>query len=405
MHTKSSIEKTKTKSRLIKFSYVLFTALLIFPLFQYHVSIFGYIGVAGLFVNDTLGLASNLEIFARGEDLNYLGILGVLLLYYPSYYIGNLFNLLINVSLLLISAHYFLKTLKCMDIDISQKKLTIIFVFIVFNFYLLEVLLYPNKEIPLIALTNMFFYQAIIRNNKALIFAIIIAALLIRDGHGVILAATYLLILFAKPVVLSRPILVLLSIFCFFSFISIKLIAELDFLGEYNYVLQRNINLVENPDSVLSNSILNDLPSYIAFPTKVFNHFIGSVLRPQFFDLNSRLYLHGIGLWQNGLAIFLGIIFSFKILLKSSEFKSDIILAAFSVVFCLLVVSAGSYTQARYLLPYIFWLVVFPIYFLRTDTLLIFSLSCIVFSILLFLTGYGSQIPLGIDVAPVPYFE
>jgi hypothetical protein len=391
------------KSYIASFAYLVVLAVLALPFVQYHVSAIGYLGVGGLFVNDTLGMESNLLRFAKGDDINYLGIIGVLLLYYPSYYLGNIFNLIINLVMLFVAANYFIKTLLHFRICVNKNIILLLNIAVIFNFYLYEILLYPNKEIPLIALTNAFLYYSLAKKNKLLIISSILAALLVRDGHGLILAATYFIILLFQSIIYKTPIKILLFIYLLLSFVSIKILAELNILGDYNYILNRNIDLVNNSESVLSGSILNTLPNYLSFPIKVFNHFAGSALRPQYFDINNRLYLHGVGLWQNGLIIFIGMIGCFKVLLNPLKYNRNFILIAFVILLALLMVSAGSYTQARYLFPYIFWLLFFSLYIFRIDVLVISTLMIIIISALLIYTGYGSQVPTGIDIAPIPY--
>ncbi len=386
----------------IKFGCYLLVVAMIIPLLQHHVAIFGYFGLGGLFVNDSLGMASNLLLFAQGEDIKYTGILGVLFIYYPSYYFGGLYNLVINCTMLSLATLFFLKTLFATGICATKRHISFLFFIVIANFYIIEVLFYPNKEIPLIFLTNVFLYYAIIQKAKLVSFVILLLSLLVRDAHGIMLLLIYSFIFFAPHLIVRHPIRILFVIFSLFCLISIRIISELQLLGDFNYILDRNIALANNPDSALSDSILNTLPSYVSFPIKVFNNAVGSALRPQFFDSNDRLYLHGIGLWQLGLVILFGGM-TWLYLLFKARITTEAISIGFSILLAFLVVSAGSYTQARYLLPFIYWLAVVPIIYIRLTFLIGMVSTLTLITLALSVLGYGAPIPLGIDVDPMFY--
>jgi hypothetical protein len=362
-------------------------------------------GGGGLFVMDALGLQENIALFESGVDGNYLGILGVLTLYSPSYYFGNAYCYIVNVCLLSFAAFFFLKTILTLGIKLGFERVYLIFAIVICNFYLLEVLFYPNKEIPLIFLTNAFIYYVIVRQNTLLVLMILLLSFLIRDGHGVILTLTYFAITFFRVTLTKHPLWILFFVFILFSILSLDLIAGLDILGDYNYVLTRNINLASNPDSVLSESILTGLPSYFAFPIKVFNHFVGSVLRPQIIDGNDRLYFSGVALWQNGMIIFLGMSSWLFILYHSKKWGDNVMIIGVTLTLGLLLISAGSYTQARYLMPYMFWLTAGFVMTLKLHQIVVASLALLILAAFLFFMGYGSLIPIGVDIDKIPYCE
>ena len=368
-------------------------------LFQNHVAIFGHIGFGGLFVNDTLGMEENLKRFAEDSDGNFTGIYGVMLLYYPSFYLTRAYTLFVNVTFLIFAAIYFLETLFKLRVRLSLEKVILIFVIILSNLYILQVLYFPNKEIPLILLTNLFLYHFVINKKYTLIFIIILITLFIRDGHALILTLTFILATLFNEFIKRKPIVFLILILALFSILSLEVIGSIGILGEYNYILDRNLDLANNPDSVVSSSILNTVPVYIAYPMKVINHFISSAIRPQFIDINNRVYVAGLGLWQNGIIILLGIS-SWIHLIRRNE-NSNIVIIGAIIILGLLLISVGSFTQPRYMMPYIFWLAAGIVLILDIKKIIIFVLIIFLISLLFLFLNLGVPvIPEGFDLHP-----
>ena len=305
----------------------------------------------------------------------------------------------VNFIHLLFSCFFFIKTLPRLQLQLTCSQVYAVFCTVMLNFYILGVMLHPNKEIPLIFLTNMFVYYAVI--NKKLVIPMLVIAIsaTFRDAYSLIL----LLTLFAlnikaiNELFYRKPYLMSTAVIVFFSLVGLNEIAKLNLLSDYNYILERNISVGSE-----SGSVLNELPTYQSFPLKLINNLFGSALRPQFIDLNGRFNFIGIGLWQFGLILMLGILSWFYLLGKNQNCKylSKIALLIF---ICLLFVSFGSLTQPRYMVPYIFWLAAGFVSILKFDLILIIFLGIILLSAVFSLIGLGALTPGGIDV--YPYFN
>jgi hypothetical protein len=379
------------KNSLKIFACLLITVSFCVPFIQNHVTIFGYQGFGGMFVNDSLGMEDTLRRFVEDPDGVFSTVYGVMFLYSPSYYLSHVYNLIVNLLLLTFAANFFLKTLSELDIKLSPRKIMLIMTIVVFNFYILEVLYFPNKEIPLILLTNAFLYYFIVQRRTVIVFSILVLTLFIRDGHGLVLTLTFFSLTFFRGYLLRKPYFFLLSIFILFSILSIDVIESIGILGDYNYILARNVSLATDADG----SLLTGAPVYISYALKVVNHYISSAVRPQFIDLNDRIYIVGIGLWQNGVVIFLGISSWLYLIRQQENYK--IVAIGVAIILGMLFISVGTFTQPRYMMPYIFWLTTGFVFLLDLKKILILVLGIFLVSVLFTLLNLGVPIPLGID--------
>lgn len=383
----------------LAFFFILLLPILL-PAFQFHVSFVGHMGLGSLFVPDTLGMQGSLyNVVEQGIELKYRTIFGVVLLYYPSYWLGNMYCYFVNCILLLFSCFFFIKTLPRLQLQLTCSQVYAVFCTVMLNFYILGVMLHPNKEIPLIFLTNVFVYYAVIKNKILLPMLVIAISATFRDAYSLIL----LLSLFALNIKVihgifhRRPYLTSIAVIVFFSLVGLKEIAKLNLLSDYNYILERNISVGSE-----SGSALNELPTYQSFPLKFINNLFGSALRPQFIDLNGRFNFIGIGLWQFGVTLMLGIL-SWFYLLGRNQNRRHLSKIALLILICLLFVSFGSLTQPRYMAPYMFWLAAGFVSILKFELILIIFLGIILLSTVFSLIGFGALIPAGIDV--YPYFN
>lgn len=391
--------QTTVQSRKLKiiFGLAIFLLTVAFLPFQNHVDIIGYAGFGGLFINDTLGMESNIHGFLEGLDVDYSSIYGVMILYFPSYYLGNVWNLILNFLLLIIANHFFIKTIDLINIKMNNNKIYVIYFIIISNIYILSCMYYPNKEIPLIAITNAFIYCLISDQKIYKLIFIIVLSYYIRDGYAFILSLTYAFTYIYKILKINSAFYILLIPTILFSFLSLEFIASLEILGQYDYAIQRNLFISKYLNSTISESIINKVPIYFGYPIKVINHIFGLALRPQYMDLNDRVYLAGIGLWQNGVIILMGVL-AWLYLMKSNNNFLKII--GIFIVMGLLSISVGSFTQARYMMPYIFWLTLGFVFILDLNNIILCYLVLFLIAALLFFAGFGAPIPLGIDVHP-----
>ncbi|EOX4283936.1 hypothetical protein ACPF4P_003223 [Vibrio cholerae] len=377
---------------------IIFTALffsILTYVIQFHVDILGYMGMSGLFIPDTLSMQSSIMRAVNfGIDGSYRTIIGVLYLYYPSYWLGHYYCYIVNMSMLWMSVFFFLKTLQVIKLPLSKQDLSIVLFSVFFNFYIIGAFLHPNKEIPLILLTNIFIYKLVSNSKLFSLLSIIFIVFLFRDAYAIILLATLFFIRtrFVFSLLCRNPLVIFIVIVVFISFFDLKYISSLGVLREYNYILERNSDI-----SVGESSLVSLIPSQLRYFVKVWNNLFGSALRPQPLDLNGRLNFIGLGLWQFGVLLFFGSISLFGILCRKSNFDYlNIISIAFFI--CALFVSFGSLTQARYLMPYMFWLSMGTIHFFRKDILIILFFILLICVFFMYVLGFGMAVPLGIDI-------
>jgi len=366
-------------------------------LFQYHVGLFGYMGFGGLFVNDAVAMHRTINEILCGAEIDSRTIFGVYFIYSPSFYLGPIYNYIINCGMLIAATLVFNQLVNEISPNLSRSRF-IFSLFLVFsNLYLLSILLHPNKEIPLILLTNSFVYFAICKRNILSTVVIITLVALFRDAYAIILLIACF---FLWPKVIlhafkRNPKLIYILIIILLSLFDLRAIVKLNLLGNYSYILERNINYGDSLDSILGR-----LPIFLHFPLKLLNNSVSSALRPQFIDLNDRIYVVGIGLWQFGIILSLGISSIVAFYWKNRRPVGSYSKVLLFVVLSLLSVSFGSFTQARYMMPSIYLLTLVVARNFRTD-LFIIAVGIIFFlGILLFFLGLGVSVPLGIDSYP-----
>uniref|UniRef100_UPI0040474EE6 hypothetical protein n=1 Tax=Algoriphagus sp. TaxID=1872435 RepID=UPI0040474EE6 len=379
---------------LINFCLILLFISIFIPLIQYHIQFFGYFGISGVFVNDTQSYWGNLVRFHDGVEDNYYTLIGVLVLYYPAYYFGWIYCYLINFTLLFLSCNYFLKTTKILDLRLSNSKLISIYLLIVFNFYLWGILFFPNKEIPLIFLTNLLIY--LITTKKKFVFQIFIIFLIFffRDGFAFILMVSILAVNFFKKRLLDNPFKYLFFFISFLMFFSLETLSALGFLGDYQYVIDRNI-AYESESRFASN-----LPYFLSFLINLFNNSIIYAFRAQLFDLDYRFYFHGIGLWQFAVLLSLGL-FSFIFILKKINYNIDnssLFSIAYIVIISYILLCTSSYPQVRYMMPFVFWLSTASLFFLDLKKVILIFIFLFFIAIFLILIGLSHRLGSGLDI-------
>lgn len=387
--------KIKT-NKLVFLAFSFFSGVI--ALFQFHIGIFGYIGIGGMFVPDSLGMQHTINLVSQGVSINYRTILGVLFLYYPSVWLGFFYSFFINCTLLYFACHLFLKTIERTDINLSRLQIYLVFFVVSFNFYICSVLFHPNKEIPLIFLTNAFIYFAVAKQRISFSLVTISIVAMFRDAYALILLFA-LIAVNVKTVARSfyrRPYLITTTTFILLSFFSIETLSSLNILPPLlGYVLDRNIAYGEQV-----NSILGALPSYLSYSLKLINNLSNGALRPQFLDLNGRVYFTGIGLWQFGVTSLLGM-FGWIYAIRRQQNNIYVSNLALVLIACFFLISVGTFTQPRYLMPHIFWLAAGMIRTFRPEQLLMLFSAFFLISQIFSFMGLGVLVPQGFDIYPL----
>lgn len=363
---------------------------------QTHLPAFDYIGLSGFYVADTLAMQSSLFEFVQDDSVKSVGTLGVYIIYYMSYYFGNLYNLFINIFFLLVSAHYFYKI--CEKLNVSGKSRCLAIGFIYSNLYLISILFHPNKEISLIMLTNIYIYIILSSNN--LLYCIIIGLLtaIVRDAYGASLILFSIILFIDKSCrgIFTRNFFVTsIAMGAIFSLVTIDLVTLLPVGNLLLGIISRNVEYGEGLESVLSG-----LPSYLSFLLKVANNYASGALRPQLLDINLRLNIVGIGLWQLGLLVLIGLPSIFKIRVSDEKLNYEWRRISMFAMFVLFIISFGSFTQPRYMFPLINILSLAFVHQFGARVRASYYLFVILLVLIFYISGLGVSLPEVNDLYP-----
>jgi hypothetical protein len=380
------------KKSLTQFSFILIFISFIVPLIQYHIEKVGHIGISAVFINDTKSYWENLISYHDGREGNFYTLFGVLILYYPAYYLGWFYCYLINFFLLILSCLFFLKTISLWSLKFSNDKVISTFILVIFNFYLWGILFFPNKEIPLIFLVNFLIYTLAAKKNKIIPFFVIIVVFFFRDGFAFILFCTVITIWTLRKSVIKYRAKFVLALMLFLMFFSMKNLSILGIPSKYTYVIDRNLQYES------SSSFAYNLPYSISFLIKLLNNSIAQVFRAQLFDQHNRLYFHGIGLWQFAVVSSIGLISWIKIVCFTRYKEPSIIIIGFIIIISYLLLCTSSYPQARYMMPFYFWLSAAVFFYLDFRAVGIIFILTFIVAIVLIILGFSYEAGLGIDI-------
>lgn len=376
------------RSQYIVYVYILFSLLIL--IFQYSIKYFGYTFFSGVFVNDAQSYWGHLnDVYINGiESGNYFTLIGVIYLYLPAVIFGPIYCYLINSLLISFSFHFFLKCIKSIN-PLFDAHVFLIFILFISNIYILELLFSPNKEIPLIFLTNCFIYYFVFVRNNFLSFALILIAFFFRDGYSLMLFFSALIILVFRTYILNKSWNFLFYSCFVMMFLSVKALSSYGLLGDYGYILDRNIEL-ESDLKFAAN-----FPYFIQFLINLFNNAIGYSIRNQLFDSSYRLFLYGLGLWHFSV-IFLIFIVSW-IRTYKNYLNENLTLITFIIFFNLLMLSSSSFPQPRYMMPFFFWLIFISVLKFRFANILLFFCVLFMISVVFIFSGYSFELADGID--------
>ena len=300
--------------------------------------------ISGFFVPDAVALKDLVLIYweTRPElDVTWIPIIGVMLLYVEGWFFGSLSVCFVNVILIVVATGYFFKL---MEEFVNKKEyFLLIFVFVlvsvVGNGYLIEVMVFPNKEIPLLAITNAFVYYLLVRRNYFVATILSLVALAFRDGFGLILICCLLAVWF----LLGRSVRV--RVFLLLSVVMLLILFPVSELVGFGNIFERNINAAFEIDAgVNSNGYLGRL-TYNVFSLGVLNSFITD---------HGYIDILSFGYWQFGVFVISGVFWAVKrILTAGGDAEVGISVVIIIAILC---VSYGSYIQPRYMMPLFYFL-------------------------------------------------
>lgn len=314
---------------------------------QNNVQLLHQFGVSGVFVSDAVALRETANVYwgrSNVLDATWRPIIGVMQFYWPGILWGSLAVCALNIFLILVAAYYFYKTIKAFVAE-SRNLLRVFFfvmISVVGNVYLVEVMAFPNKEIPLMAITNAYVYYLVVRRSYIAPVFLSFVAFLFRDGYGVILLGSLLAVwvLWNRP---SKTRLTLIGLMvAVFALIPITSFVEISDIVARN--VESGIWAEQFPKA-------NEQLSYLA---RLKYNTISLAMLNSFLTDGGRLFLLNIGFWQLGVFVIAGVFWSIKQVLKeTNEFELGISIVIIVTLVC---ISYGTFVQPRYLMPLSYFL-------------------------------------------------
>ncbi len=251
--------------------------------------------------------------------------------------------LTINVIILWLAAHVFAAAL---TVDVGPHRARAMalggVVIVGTNVYILEVLAFANKEVPLILLTNCVVYLAVYRQQIVGAILVAASAYIFRDGYSIVLIAALGLTVVRDLLGRSTVLIVLAVITALLALLPASEIASLD------PAIMRNVGIGE---VMVGDKFESAVPG-LSYMTRLAGTALNLGFRPQVFDTHFDFYLLGFGFWQIGVLIITGTVAAAVTLADKSKGGQ----VALIVIVTLLGISYSTFVQPRYMMPLIFWL-------------------------------------------------
>lgn len=337
-----------------------------------------HIGIDGVFVSDTVALRNTVKVYWWLQppiDSTWQPIIGVMRLYWAGLLWGSWAICVVNIGLLFVATYYFLQLLRVVFTDDYSclKIAASVLLLIAANVYLIEVMAFPNKEIPLLAISNAYMYYLLVRKSYVGAVLISLIAFIFRDGYGVILLICAGLVWLLSNQPRNMRILVLGILLAMLAFIPITLFVEL------GNVISRNAALGTQSSANYSFVSYFQHLKYNLLSLSMLNSFVTN---------EDRLYLLNIGYWQLGVLVLTGGGWAIRqILFEDNQLDVGI---AIVIVVALLAISYSSFIQPRYLMPLMYFLALGCVRHIKTSMAIL--LISIITPTLLFLGGYLPKI-------------
>lgn len=230
------------------------------------------------------------------------------------------------------------------------------------NPYLALAMIGPNKEIPLLLLTLIFFRAIIERRSGWFLIGVAtcLAVFVFREGYGIYLGI--ILIILLIPKVSSRALVILTFIICFATSVSFGLLDSI-----FPFILGKNKDIFEMLDggslavgafaSILGLDPSTALGGGVLFFLRAIYNILTMALFPV---LQNTIGIHWIGLayWLFGLMVLICMSSCIVTLVSMKPLRSPVLVAAALSIGTWFVISVSLFVQPRYLMP-IFPLAIF----------------------------------------------
>lgn len=230
------------------------------------------------------------------------------------------------------------------------------------NPYLALAMIGPNKEIPLLLLTLIFFKAIIERRSGWLLIGVAtcLAVFIFREGYGIYLGIILMILLIPK--VSSKALVNLTFIICFATSVSFGLLDSI-----FPSILGKNKDIFEMLDggslavgafaNILGLDPSTALGGGVLFVLRAIYNILTMALFPV---LQNTVGIHWIGLayWLFGLLILICMSSCIVTLASLKPLRSPVLVAAALSIGTWFVISVSLFVQPRYLMP-IFPLAIF----------------------------------------------
>ncbi|MEO9298583.1 hypothetical protein [Devosia alba] len=305
------------------------------------------LGFSGFFVSDAMSLESSVRLAWQIDWNNWPNLntfIGVVFLYFPILIFGELGAAIVNIILLFYASLFFAYSVRDIYGKISSFVIFSVSTIAVYsNIYILEVINFPNKEIPLILITNMFVYFAICRRDILVPLALIVISYYFRDGFSIILSIIFAVVLIRLHVGKYAALIAAAVLALLLSTLSIQSLSWI------SSAFDRNATIGEGLIGERF-AALGQIASYIA---RLVGNAANLGLRPQLEDEIGGIHLLAVGYWQFGIVILAGLLWAMKTIATPHAREGAL---ALLLVVALLGISYGSFVQPRYMMPLIYWL-------------------------------------------------
>lgn len=304
-----------------------------------HLDVLINVGIFDLRVPDAISLKTTLSSIFDGKvnvDQNYKTYAGLVYLYEFFYrnFSGNYF--LTNVTLLIVASVAFVALMQSMQRGFGSLATGLIFSSFCLNPYILAVLFYPNKEIPIFMLLNISMYFLIVKGSLVFGLVSLLPIYWIRDGYFWIVSFTFVLYFLTLGSRRSLRFYLTMGVFL------VLAIMPVEFLGYGDSAMKRSIETAE----LLRSGGVVIFTNYL---TRLYYSIVSFGLFTPFL-MGSKLNFLNFGYFLQGLVI---VAFIAKIATRKeiSKFVNDDL--NFIILMQILMLSFALNIQPRYIFPLI----------------------------------------------------
>ncbi len=305
------------------------------------------LGFSGLFVPDAVGLELTVDL-AWTSDWhalpNLTTLIGVVLLYGPVRVFGGWAVTAVNVLLLWCASQVFVGSVSLLFETQKARHVALVATALVSsNVYIIEILQFPNKEIPLLLLSNLVVYFALVRGGMPLAILFALLGYPFRDGFAIILLLALALVFCWESIGRTPARIALFALPVLMTLVEIRALAGVD------PAVARNVEIGE----YIAGDKFESFGFLFSYPIRLAGNVLNFGLRPQLANVFGDIHLLTIGYWQFGVVLLAGLLWAGSRVFSRDASGTKVALILVVSIFS---ISYGSFVQPRYMMPLMFWL-------------------------------------------------